>query len=291
MNYIILAATEVVTNTNIKHRQARLIFSSFIGSIYAVVVYIKIFKIYESLVAKVILSIIMVYIAFKPGSAKDFAKKLIIFYMTSFVFGGCTIALMYIAKPENVKLRNGVFVGTYPIKIAVVAGIIAFIIIEVAFRMNKAKITTKDMICKMQIIFEGKIVETKAFIDTGNLLKEPITGAPVVIVEEKVMKEILPTRLLQYMKNNLGGDDERKIQEYKNKIRAIPFMSLGKENGMLIGIKVDKIIISGYIEEKIIKNVIVGIYNKKLSKNYNALIGLNLLEKENEQDDEPITNF
>ena len=56
-------------------------------------------------------------------------------------------------------------------------------------------------------------------------------------------------------------------------------------------IKVDKIIISGYIEEKIIKNVIVGIYNKKLSKNYNALIGLNLLEKENEQEDEPITNF
>ena len=62
----------------------------------------------------------------------------------------------------------------------------------------------------------------------------------------------------------------------------VPFMSIGKENGMLIGIRVDKIIIHNE-EETIQKSkVIVCLYNKKLTKDnkYNALIGLNLLEEE-----------
>ena len=61
----------------------------------------------------------------------------------------------------------------------------------------------------------------------------------------------------------------------------IPFYSLGKQNGILLGIKIDKVEI--YFEETIemIKNIIVGIYDKKLSKDdrYAALIGLNVLER------------
>ena len=61
----------------------------------------------------------------------------------------------------------------------------------------------------------------------------------------------------------------------------IPFSSLGKENGILLGIKVDKILIDR--EDKIIvtDDVIVAIYNGTLNKTgkYQALIGLELLEK------------
>ena len=63
------------------------------------------------------------------------------------------------------------------------------------------------------------------------------------------------------------------------KIRLIPFSALGTENGLLLGIKPDDFYINyqGKILEN--KNVIVGIYNKKLSKNnrYNALVGLDII--------------
>ena len=91
----------------------------------------------------------------------------------------------------------------------------------------------------------------------------------------------------------MGGDDQEKneMQEYLSKIRMVPFMSLGKENGMLIGIRLDKIKINTEDIRLEKENIIAGIYEKKLTKDnkYNALIGLNLLE--GEQENESITNI
>ena len=57
MNYIILFATLVIVKSKAKHLQLRLIISSVIGSIYAIIVYLNIFKIYSNIIAKIILSI------------------------------------------------------------------------------------------------------------------------------------------------------------------------------------------------------------------------------------------
>ena len=64
-----------------------------------------------------------------------------IFYLTSFVFGGCAFALLYFVKPQDVLMKNGVYIGTYPIKIALLGGIVGFIITNIAFKIikNKAK--------------------------------------------------------------------------------------------------------------------------------------------------------
>ena len=57
-------------------------------------------------------------------------------------------------------------------------------------------------------------------------------------------------------------------------------MSLGKENGMLIGIKADGLTVNTQEDVVFIKNIIIGIYDGALSKTgkYRALIGLELLE-------------
>ena len=63
-------------------------------------------------------------------------------------------------------------------------------------------------------------------------------------------------------------------------------MSLGKENGMLVGIRLDKIKIETEDIDIQKENVIAGIYEKRLTKDnkYNALIGLNLLEGDSEDE-------
>ena len=121
------------------------------------------------------------------------------------------------------------------------------------------------------------------------MLKDPISKLPVIIVEKEKLKAIIPENFLNYIEGALGGDikidcETDCTQEYLSKVRMVPFMSIGKENGMLIGIRVNKIKIETEDIEK--QNVIVGIYNKKLTKDnkYNALIGLNLLEGEDENE-------
>ena len=137
------------------------------------------------------------------------------------------------------------------------------------------------------------MTKARALLDSGNMLKEPISQKPVIVVEKTTLSKIIPEEVLDYIEKIVGGDDQEKneMQEYLSKIRMVPFMSLGKENGMLIGIRLDKIKINTEDIRLEKENIIAGIYEKKLTKDnkYNALIGLNLLE--GEQENESITNI
>lgn len=284
MNYIIIFATGVVVKETFG--KIRILISSIIGAIYTIIMYLNIIPIYSNFIMKLILSIAIVYIAFKPKSFRKLIKNLTIFYLVSFVFGGCVFALMYFIQPQLAQIKNGVFVGAYPLKVALIGGIISFIIIQISFKIVKTKLNKKDMIHQMEIIINQKTIKINSLLDTGNLLKEPITGMPVIVVEHTSLNSVLPTEILNNTEKILGGDtDELMKNEELNKIisrfRMIPFSSLGKQNGLLLGIKADSVNIE--IDEKIqkINNVIIGIYDKSFTKNgaYSAIFGLDMLEE------------
>ena len=122
MNYIILFATGYLLKIKIKH--VNLIISATFGGIYSILAYMEILEIYSNFFLKIILSIVMVYLAYKAKNIKQLAKQLIFFYLTSFVFGGCAFALLYFVKPQEILMKNGVLIGTYPLKIAILGGIV-----------------------------------------------------------------------------------------------------------------------------------------------------------------------
>lgn len=62
----------------------------------------------------------------------------------------------------------------------------------------------------------GKQVTVTAIMDTGNSLREPVSGKPVSVVDERIF-------------STLWGKDE---PEY---YRAVPFRSIGKQKGILRG--------------------------------------------------------
>lgn len=277
MNYIILFATGLVLK--LKINQIRIIISSLLGAMYSIIAYAEILEIYSSLGLKIVLSILIVYISFNPQNAKKMWKYILIFYLTSFVFGGAAFALIYIMKPQYILMRNGLFLGTYPLKTVMLSAIIAFFIIVTAFSIVKSKISKKDMFCDIEIKLNEKIIKTKAMLDTGNLLKEPITNTPVVVVEHTLLYECIPKEILNNLEKIIGGDFEKLPnyirEEYVLKLKLIPFSSLGKNNGMLLGIKPEYIKVIGE-EERVSRNVIIGIYNKSLTKKgeYRALLGM-----------------
>ena len=280
MNSIIMYATAIVTKNKIKH--IRILIASLIGAIYSVVSYISNLAIFLNLFTKILLSIIMVYIAFNPKGIKTLGKITLLFYLTSFLFGGVAFSMIYIIKPQNIIMKDGLFLGTYPLKTIFIGAIIASIILIAGFKVVKNKISKKDMFCNVNIKIQGKEKNIKVMIDTGNLLKDPISGMPVIVIEHTELYDILPKELLNNLEKILGGDLESIPENIKNeylpKLRVIPYSSLGKQNGMLLGIKADKVKIEKE-EENIRKNVIIGIYNKALTKRgeYNGLIGIELI--------------
>lgn len=280
MNYIILYATGIIAKNKISY--LRIFFASLIGTIYVVSQYLSKLNIYSNSFIKMLLSIIIIYIAFNPQNVKNMCKQLVLFYLTTFTFGGVATYLIYVLKPQNIIIKNGMYVGTYVLKVIFIGAILGTIILIISFRFSKNRITKKDMLCKIKIKLNGKETILNTMVDTGNMLKEPITGNPVVVVEKMALYNLIPKEILNNTESILGGDFEKIPEdikkEYIPRLKIIPFSSLGKQNGMLLGIKPEKLeVISEQSEEE--KNgAIIGIYNKSLTKRgeYNALIGIEL---------------
>ena len=284
MNYIILFATGYLLKKKMNH--IRLILSGLLGGIYSILAYIGVLEIYSNFILKIILSIVMVYLAYNAKNIKELSKELIFFYLASFVFGGCAFALLYFIKPQEILMKNGTYIGTYPLKVAILGGLLGFTITVIAFRVKKRRISKKDMYSEITIYFNEKSIKVIALLDTGNMLKDPITRMPVVVVEKEILEDILPDTILNNLNKIIGGDVPKEVYEDENleyitKFRVIPFSSIGKTNGMLLGFKANKIEIKDEENSEIIKNVIIGIYENKLSKKnqYSALIGLDLIER------------
>lgn len=283
MNYIILFATGLINRVKIK--AWKLFVASLIGGVYSILSFAPVLEIYTNFLFKIVLSVVMVYISFHPQNVKQLFKELIIFYLVSFAFGGCAFALLYFIRPQDILARNGVLTGTYPIKIALLGGIVGFVIVNIAFKLIKGKLSKKDMFCNISIFINGKEKQIKAFIDTGNLLKDPISGIPVIVVEVSELEEMIPKEIVENLNEILQGKDTKVLTEipedYKLKFRIIPFSSLGKQNGLLLGFIADKVIINLEETKSELSNIIIGIYEKNLTKNglYTGLVGIDIIER------------
>ena len=281
INYIILYVTGIISRTNIK--QLKILLGSIIGATYAIIYYILNLKIYSSFIIKIILSIIIIYVSFNPKKFKILFKQVILFYLISFVFAGATIGIIYMVNFQNITIQNGVLVGNYTIRTILIGIIIAYFLVMIGEKIIKTKFSKKDMICDIEVNFENKKIKTKALIDTGNMLKEPITNTSVIVLEYTLFYDIIPKPILDNLENILGGDLSKipkDLQtEYISKFRVIPFSSLGKQNGILLGVKGENLIVNINEEIKKIDKVIIGIYNKPLTKNgeYKGLLGLEIL--------------
>lgn len=97
-------------------------------------------------------------------------------------------------------------------------------------KIIKDRISKKEMLCDLEIFYNGKLERIKTMIDTGNLLKDPITKEDVIIVEKDSLKNIVENDILDNIENIVSGKwlSSKSIYDYKFKI--IPFSSLGKEN-------------------------------------------------------------
>ena len=281
LNFIILCAVGVVIKEKIRY--LKLMIASFVGAIYVIIYYLINFQSKWNLIFKIILSVVMVYISFMPKSFREFIKQITFFYLVSFVFGGASLGVIYMVNAGKISIRNGIIVGNYTLKTIFIGVILAFTIITVAFKFVKNRISKKDLFCNIKIIINQSKINVKAVIDTGNFLKEPITNIPVIVVEKEVLKNVVPDEILENIENILGGDlkniSESIQNEYMSKLKVIPFSSLGKQNGMLLGIKADGVVVEIDSEEKYVEKVILGIYTKKLSKKdeYNALLGIDVI--------------
>ena len=277
MNFIILLCTAKL----LKHKYSWLMLSigALIGAIYALGAYFTYFEYFYTPFMKVILSIFIITIAYLPHHIKDFIKLLSVFYITSFVFGGAAFGLFYFLNGLKYISYGTFYIKDFPVKTLIVSIIIAYAIVKLSWGFVQYRVRRERIITEIIIFMDSRKVAIMALVDTGNALNEPLTNAPVVVVEYASIKELLPLDVQAIFEQDNQNDFNMIAHIMSNselitRFRVIPFKSLGKDNGMLLGFKPDEVQLTENNKQQSIKNIIIGIYNKKLSNNgeYSALI-------------------
>ncbi len=277
MNYIILFSTAIISKSKVNYWKIGI--ASLVAGLYSILNYLWNLGNLQSLLVKFLISVMIVLIGFESRKPKVIFKQLILFYLVSFTFGGISFMLLFLINPANVVFENGLLVGTYPVKVTIISGIIGVIVIAVVSYLIKDRMRTKSMLCDLEIFYKGNYQKLKTMIDTGNLLKEPISQTDVIIVEKNSLRTLISDDILDHLDDIMQGKwlgSREDIYDYK--LKVIPFSSLGNENGLLIGFKPDYIKI--FDEEECTRDdVMIGIYNGKLCKSnlYTSLIGLDIL--------------
>ena len=284
MNYVILWSTARLARY--RYSKVKLLIASMLGAIYALISYFPEYNYLYSFLMKILFSIFIVIIAYTPAYFHLLLKLTGIFYIVSFIFGGAAFGFFYFVNGLDLT-RNGIsFIEDFPIKILFAAVVAAYFTVRFSWDYIQHRIKRERLILTVEMYFDKKHLSLDALVDTGNSLKDPITNAPVIITEYEMVKELLPDDI-QKIFEQCGENDLNAIAEimtiskWAARFRLIPYKSLGRENGMLVGFKPDIVTILDSDRKIQLSNIVIAIYRKKLSKDgeYSALIYPELLKE------------
>lgn len=254
VDYLIIYSTAKIgyLNTDIY----RMFFASLFGGIAGIFVfeikYSFVFLVY------ILLSLAINYIAFKKI---DF-KILITFYIVTFIYGGIG---NYVNNLFGVmRVENGFLYFENNIIAVILSITICTFLVIMLLKLFKRCVIKSNLYNEIEIIYEGKNVSVTGYMDTGNLLLDPITQYPVILVDYEKVMDILPEPLKTFL--NKGTDLSYSLsRKYLNRIRLIPYKNSSSEN-ILKGFKPDKVIIKGN-KDKEVKDVIIAVTYGMLSEN------------------------
>lgn len=113
---------------------------------------------------------------------------------------------------------------------------------------------------------KGRCYAGTGLLDTGNSLREPISGKAVVIAQFQTMERLLGKEDILTVRHFGKTGEETSEQNSSCLVRWIPYHSLGKKNGFMPGVIIDEMAVYQEGKEQICKNVLIGIVEEELSE-------------------------
>lgn len=157
----------------------------------------------------VLVNTCMILVGLKIKTIRVFLKAIIMLYTGSFLLGGVLEAF-----------RQYVRVGSFFLAAAIVGYYLVLGIWKFASYMQR----WNQCHCKVELYLGNEKYQIRGMIDTGNGLRDPISGRPVSVMDRRTVSKLM------------------KDESWKN-IRYIPYQSIGKKTGVLPAVQFDRMCI------------------------------------------------
>ena len=268
----------------------RLILAAATGAICAVIV--SIFPWMNPIIKFVLMyaaaSLLMIVIAFGKLKLLDMIKQWIVLNLITYFVGGFINSIYYHTnlRISLINLGKGIILSDLSyLYVFVAVGVITIVALFVLWLL-RIYLIHRPLLYDVDLFLENRHIRTRGLMDTGNCLYDPILRRPVMIMESSVVDELLTPRIRQEMDMAMsyleGKTEEADNHQYSDGIfrfSFIPYRTVGK-CGMLLGIRLDKVIIHTENESICNERVTAAICDNRLTggrEDYHVILHKELL--------------
>lgn len=189
---------------------------------------------------------VMIRVAIPVTGKRDMVKIMVCHYLMSFVLAGILTSL-----------QGKIPVGKTTV---LVVGIFCTALGKFWAERVHGQMALSSNLYDVDLWFSGKKITLKGMYDTGNRVMEPVSHKTVSLCEMDKMRELFTEEEWQELKGVFTENYQGVIPVF-----FIPYHAVGTNEGLLKGVKLDKVVIHygnrKYIQEK----PLIGLYEGQLS--------------------------
>lgn len=232
----------------------------------------------------------MVVIIFGKMNWKELIRQCITFFLITCFAGGFLNSVYYHTniRLTLIQLDYSVIFSNLPMRYVIIALLCILPLGTFFLWLRKRYLGTRKELYDVELICGEQSFEARGLLDTGNCLYDPISHCPVIIVEDHVMEKIIPREYRSILKFTEVQDIQSEVavsqelmDSFMLRFHLIPYRSIGKEQGVMPGIVLDRIQINVDGETICQDRVTAAICNHPLSSGgeYQVILHKELLER------------
>ncbi len=271
VNYVMLLAAGKMVGKSFELKRA--VIASCLGGLYSVCSLIVPFQCFFGFPARVLFGLLMVALSYPEVCGISFLGLAGSFYLCSAVVAGTAMALYVWGNPSII--HSNFVQGYYGVQWWTLA-LSLLIVSSSGFLWRTLNFPTIRHLPLMQIeiTVNDHCVSLIGLVDTGNDLRDPVSGLPVIVVDWDCLKGMMPDEVSCFFLSTWSLVTAKLTElAIGRKLRLIPYESVSGNRGVLPGFKPDALFVVGK-HGKLRKHAVVGVSEKPLSSEglYQALL-------------------
>jgi len=278
----------------IKLQWWRLLLSSSIGASYVVMMFFPQLSFLFPFLVKISLSLLMIAVAFRYVSLRNYLLNLGVFYIVNFVAAGGILGIKYLLQNSSDVVNGILYTHTGGLGSAIQIGItfvvivacIMLILIRKLFDSQKKQDQITTYLAEVEVKIEQFHKTCTGMIDTGNQLYDPLTRTPVMIMEAALFEGVIPDDWVHHIRSAKGDqlitDLALEVNSWQDRLRFVPYRGVNRSTTFMLAIKPDEVTVSYHNRELTAHKVLIGLDGGQLSRDrtYQAIIHPALIAEE-----------
>ena len=241
VDYLLLLCTGRLAGLKLRRRRYAL--AALLGGAYAVAVFMPGCTFLAAPPVKLASGALVALVAY--GGEEKLLRLTLLFFAVSCGMAGCVLGLGMLSG--GVPVVNGIFYTDVNARVLLVASAAGYTVLTVVFRAA-ARHGIGGELLPVRICLRGKTADLTALLDTGNALRDPVGGQPVLVAAPGVLDGLLPPRARRLLEK--GGPAAEQLEPLREaapelRFRLMPYHAVGMRTGLLLAVRCDWMEIAG----------------------------------------------